>query len=252
MKRKRILIPVISTIVIILLIIIFNPNTRYKKISINDTKWESLKASKTQNNSLILLDVEFNDYNLMIDEKNSILYYSLINDNRKKYNPNVKYKASDENAKLAILSDDITDEKVKSDYKFQIMIYNNSEYHVYSLIFIDLPLLNISYNENTEKKNIPMQMYLFDNLTNTHKKVTKSAGKIKIDKDDYTFSLNMITPGNNIRENRISILNMKPSDSYILSKVDDSENKQENGKPEKNRVALFFNSEYKGIYYLDI
>ena len=228
-----------------------NPSHKLNKIIVNESKWNNIKESRTESNNLILTDIKFNDYKLIIDEKNNTLYYSLINESRNKYNPNVSYNTNNKNARLVFLADKITDEKVKSNYQFNIMIYNEKEYHIYNLRCTELPILNISYNnEEDNKKSIQMEMYLFDNLSNIPDKVTVSSGKIKENEDNYIFSLQMLTPGKNKRDNKLSILNMKPNIEYILTRIkfDEKNQKLEN---KKYRVELFINNEYKGIYFLD-
>ncbi|MBQ9297847.1 MAG: hypothetical protein IJ223_02235 [Clostridia bacterium] len=253
MSRNKILIPIIIlTAIIILIIIILNPSTRFNKISISETKWNNIISSRTENKNLILRDLEFNDYNLVIDEKNNTVYYSLINDNKTKYNPIVSFKSKNQNIKIAILSDEITDNKVQNNYKFKIMIYNDKEYHIYNLVCTELPIVNIRYKEKVgiKQKNIPMEIYVFNNLSNTPNRIAISNGKIKIDENNYIFSLNMTTPGKNIRENRISILNMKPNSEYILKPVD-SQEENVAGQPKNHRVELFINNEYQGVYSLE-
>ena len=249
MSRKKVLIAIIMvTVIIVAVIIIFNPNDRYKKITVSEAKWNNIINSKSENKNLVLEDIKFNDYNLIIDESNNNLYYSLIKDSNNKYNPNVSYISQDKNAKIAILSDEITDEKVKSNHQFKIMIYNDNQYHIYNLVCTELPILNIKYNEEENKNNkkIPMELYLIDNLTDSPNKVVISNGKIKKDGDKYIFSLNMTTPGKNIRENRKSILNMKPNSEYVLNKIEDGQEKN----PRQHQVMLFINGEYKGVYYI--
>ena len=249
MNRNKLLIPVIIfTGLIIILIIMLNPSHHYNYLSVSETKWNSIKESRRENKNLVLNDIRFNDYKLIIDEKNNTLYYSLVNDSQNKYNPKVEYSAS-KNTKLAILSDEIIEEKVKNNYQFKIMIYNEKEYHIYNLKCTDLPILNISYNKDEEikEKNIPMEMYLFDNLSNIPNKITISRGKVKKNEDEYIFSLHMLTPGKNKRDNKISILNMKPNSEYILTAIN---NEPENETNKKYRVELFLNNEYKGVYSL--
>ena len=248
MSKRKILIPVIAfTGLIIFLIIVLNPSHKYSKLSVSERKWNNIKESRIESKNWILEEIKFNDYKLIIDEKNSTVYYSLINDSQNKYDPSISYRTNNKNAKLVILSDEITEEKIKNNYEFKIMIYDENEYHIYNLKCIDLPMLNITYNkaEENAQKNISMEMYLFDNLSNIPNKVTISKGKIKIDKDNYIFSLYMLTPGKNKRDNKISILNMKPNSEYELAPISNEQEKNLN-----NRVELFINNEYRGIYYL--
>ena len=254
-NRMKIIIPVvIFTAIIIILIIILNLSHEYNKLIVSESKWNSIIESRTENNKLALEDIKFNDYKLIIDEKNITLYYSLVNDSQNKYNPDVSYSSNNKNAKLAILSDEITDEKVKNNYQFKIMIYDEKEYHIYNLKCTDLPILNISYDKNEEdkQKNIPMEIYLFDNLSNIPNRITISSGKLKMNEDNYTFSLHMLTSGKNKRDNNLSILNMKPNSEYTLTKLDNSQLQEDNINMEnkKHRVELFLNNEYKGVYSL--
>jgi len=251
MSRRKILIPIIViTAIIIIIIIVLNPSHKYNKLLVTESKWNSIQESRIENRNLVLADIKFNDYKLIIDEKNNTIYYSVVNESQNKYNPNVTYIANNKNIKLAILSDEITDEKIKNNYQFKIMIYNEKEYHIYNLKCTDLPILNISYNKDEEitENNIPMEIYLFDNLSNIPNKITISRGKIKKNEDEYIFSLHMLTPGKNKRDNKLSILNMKPNSEYILTKI---KNEQENKVNIGHKVELFLNNEYKGVYCLE-
>ena len=124
-------------------------------------------------------------------------------------------------------------EKIKNNYQFKIMLYNQKAYHIYNLKCTDFPILNISYKsqEDIGQKNIQMEMYLFDNLSNIPNKITISGGKIKMEEDNYVFSLHMLTPGKNKRDNKLSILNMKPNSEFILKPINnEQENEIENKK----------------------
>lgn len=246
MDRRKILIPVIAfTGLIIILIIVLNPKQKYNKLSANISKWNGILESRIESENLVLEEIKFNDYKLIIDEKNNTLYYSLLKESRNKYNPKVEYSSNNSNTKLIVLSDDITDEKIKNNYYFKIMIYNEKEYHVYDLKCTNLPILNISYNEIEElkQKHIPMEIYLFDNLSKIPNRITISRGDLKKKEDNYIFSLYMLTPGKNQRDNKLSILNMKPNSDFILTSAN-------NDLENEHKVELFLNNEYKGVYFL--
>ena len=248
MDRRKILIPVIAfTGLIITLVIALNPKQKYNKISVNISKWNSILESRIESENLILENIKFNDYKLIIDEKNNTLYYSLLKESRNKYNPKVEYSTNSSNTKLIILSDDITDEKIKNNHYFKIMIYNEKEYHIYYLKCTDLPILNISYNEAEESKpkHIPIEIYLFDNISKIPNRITISRGDLKKKEDDFIFSLYMLTPGKNQRDNQLSILNMKPNSDYILTTQNNESQNEIN-----NKIELFLNNEYKGVYFL--
>lgn len=254
MSRKKVLISVISfTIIVIVLIVVFNIKQKYNKFIINQSNWDSIKESRIENNNLVLEEIRFNDYKLIIDNKNNSLYYSVVNDSHNKFNPNVSYNINNPNAVLVILEDEITEEKIKNNYEFELMIYDENSYHIYSLKCTNLPILNIDYNESeeTNQKSFSMEMYLFDNSANIPNRITISNGKIRMNGKDYLFSLHVLTPGKNKRENKLSILNMKPNSEFELIKYNNNLQKQESSINNKEKIIeLFLNNEYKGVYVL--
>ena len=100
MSRKKILIPVVAfTLIIIVLIFVLNPSHKYNSLSISEIKWKAIQEARIESKNLVLEDIKFNDYKLIIDEKSNTLYYSLINDSQNKYNPNVSYSTNSKNGK---------------------------------------------------------------------------------------------------------------------------------------------------------
>ena len=288
MSRKKLLILIIFiTIVIGIIIAFMNYSTKFKKVLIDQTKWEEIISKRIENDDAKIEKIEFNGYSLIIDEEADKIYYSLINESSNKYSPDVDFEASSEEYSLAILEDPITDAKIKESHEFKLMIYNNEYYHVYSLICTDLPMLNITFdkmvqrpkqagdellNEKTSQMSAnneiqsannvqkgekgPMRMWLFNNQSNSTNRVTISEGKMKKNKDSdsYNISLEYLTLGNNIRENEISILNMEPSSKYLLNAVENEASDEENGENNANQnvVNLFVNNRYKGGYTIEV
>ena len=256
MKRVKVLIPVIIlTVFIIILIILLNPSKRYQKLFINESKWESLQESKTSNDNLKLERIEFNEYNLVIDEASDTIYYSIVNDNQTKYNPNVSFESNEDNVKLAILEDEITDEKVHSDYSFKLMIYNKQYYHIYNLVCTDFPIVNIVYDTNTDiekTKNIDVDISVFDNMEQSGKRITNSKGELDIQeidgKKEYKLKLTTVSPGRNERKNHLSIFSMDPHNEYLLTKENEIPVDNPIDAPRDFKVELFINNEYQGQY----
>ncbi len=246
MSKKKLIIIVISiTCAIIAFIYILSPRSTYNIISVTESKWNSLMEARTLNTNLVLEEINFNDYKLMID--GNTLYYSLIKDSKYSFNPKVSYVANRENVKLAILKDEITIEKVNNDYQFKIIIYDGNEYNKYTLKCTTLPILNINYSEEIGQKSIPMEIYLFDNMAHIPNKITISGGRIRASDDSIIFSLHILTPGKNRRESPKSILNMRPSKEYVLTPMNSG---AEEEASQEHQVELFLNSEYKGIYVI--
>ena len=227
---------------------------RYNNLSISQNKWDSILDKREEDLNLKIEYIRFNEYDLIVDNDNSKLYYSIINENDISYNPSVSYKASDD-TKLVILKDELDEDKV-GDYEFKIMIYNNSSYRIYSLTCTRFPILNITIKdkENEDKKqNIIMKMYLFDNLQSSSNRIIKSDGRLNIENDDnYKMHLEVLSPGRNIRDNIISIMGMEPSSRYELTKVESLEDNKDKKYENNHLLELFIDNQYKGIYKIEV
>ncbi len=267
MDRKILLILIIILSVLgITFIITFKPRVNFNSLVIKEEEWNAITSSRKEGN-LSLKNLKFNDYDLIIDEKNNKIYYSVINNSTSKYSPVVTYYASSPNTKIAILDDEITADKMMNNHEFKILLYDDKTYETYGLYCTSFPMLNIVYDEQTAKEfNIPMSMYLFNNFDNGINRIVRSNGTIdKVEMENgtnnYKFSLVMTTPGNKERENVISLLHMKPSNEYFLNVINTGENKSEikNNKTERidkmaerneQKVELFVNGQYVGLYSL--
>ena len=239
MNRKYTLgIILILTILTLGIILLLTTKERLEKHVIKDSKWNKIINNKKESNSIKLNEISFNDYNLLIDENNSIIYYSVVNSS-KKYNPIINY-TSDNKIKLA-LNEKITDNKKE----YKIMIYNNIYYHIYTLKITNNPIINFEYNKIDNNKNIiPTNIELFDNNIDSPQKILKSKGNLIIGDNDIKFSLIKESPGKNKRDNNISIFGMEKHNEYILKKINNEEKN-------KNYLEVFINNEYIGKYSLE-
>ena len=242
MNKKWLLgIILVLTCLAIIFIIILKFGVRYNKLIIKEENWNSIISNRNMSTSLKFENIEFNDYDLLIDEENSTIYYSIVNSN-KKYNPSLKYKA---NSKVNIaINDSITDDKIDQENDLKIMLYNDNSYRIYSLVTTNYPILNVTTNnEFNDKNKANALIYLFDNHVDSPMRVLKSDGKFKIIKEnsEYSFSLKKESVGHKTRENHISIFGMEKIDEYLIKKASTT-NQQE------KYVQLFINSEYKGLY----
>lgn len=247
MNKKILLGTVLGfTLIIVLFVSIFSIKTRYNKLVISETKWNNIIDKRSVNNDINLENITFNDYNLMIDENNSTIYYSTI-DNLSKFNPLVDYVSKDNKVKIAF-NQSLTHDNIIQNKEINILIYNKKYYRIYKLVITDLPILSIEYNinNNESKKIIPSKFTFFDNHIDSLRRVVKSDGKfIELEKDNkYSFSLIMESLGNNRRDNDISIFGMQKKNEYVLNKVNTKYD-------DKNCIELFINNEYKGIYSLN-
>ena len=240
-KKWLFIVILVLTIFTIGIIVVLTYKTRYNKLVINENKWNEIISNRNTSTSIILENIVFNDYNLLIDEENKIIYYSVV-DVVDKYNPSVKYQTN-ENVNIAI-NDSIKDEYLEKDNALKIMLYNDVEYVIYTLVTTNYPILNIKYNENTfNKTKISMELELFDNYVAMPQRVLKSKGNLRIieENKEYSFSLIKESLGRNKRDNYISIFGMEKKDEYIIKKT-------LNTNKEEKYVMLFINNKYNGIY----
>lgn len=231
-KKNLFVIIAILTIIVIFTILLFTVRTRYNKLILSETEWNNIISNRTASN-LSLENIEFNDYNLIIDNENSIIYYSVV-ESKNKYNPLVK-----SNLKIAF-SSEISDQNLESN-DIKVIVYDDKYYHIYSLYITSYPILNFSF-DSTKTKNIKAEITLFDNHINISRKVMKSEGKLTIrENNEYAFSLIKESIGHNKRDNNVSIFGLPKENDYILKLAEN---------PSEKAVQLFINNKYVGLYTL--
>ena len=239
-KRILLIIILILTFLVLMMMYLFNYQNRYHKYIIDNSKWNTITKNKSINQELKLKSIKFNNYPLIIDDKNNIIYYSMM-DVINKDNPKVKYTTNTENIKVAI-NTTLLNNNIK------VMLYSDLEYKIYSLVVTELPIMNVEYDTSiTNKVRIPMNTLIIDNNKEAIQRIVKSTGTIKLlnDSNEYIVSLNKESLGHNERKNHISILGMPKEDEYLLKKIDEGSNL-------KKHIMLLINNEYKGIYSINI
>jgi len=123
------------------------------------------------------------------------------------------------------------------------------------LICTKFPTLIINYNMNKEnrKNNIPINIYLFDNLTDSNNRITRSDGRMNVERNDnYMLHLELLSPGKNVRDNVISIMGMEPTSRYILTKINTLEDSNNTRYEDNHIIELFIDNKYMGLYEIEV
>jgi hypothetical protein len=271
---------ILITIFFLICVLLFNKTISYEKLLINENEYNEMISNRNYSSDLKINRLNFNGYDLILDDNENKWYYSLIKNTTSSYNPKVKYETSND-AKISILENKITDELIEKSETITLIVYDSYEYNIYFLVCTTLPLLNISYDDNltiTKSEEISMNMYLFDNRSSAKERVTTSTGKIKLrgsssiayPKKGFKISLTKESVGGNVRKNDISLLGMRKDDDWILyagyndcekvrnvfssnlwyeSLASDNLFNVTNGM-KYEYVELFLNNEYWGLYAL--
>ena len=57
-------------------------------------------------------------------------------------------------------------------------------------------------DKENRKNNIPINIYLFDNLKDSNNRITRSDGRMNVERNDnYMLHLELLSPGKNVRDN---------------------------------------------------
>ena len=233
------------TVLAIGVVLLLTSNTKYNKLVINSEKWNEIVSNRNMDTSISFQNIKFNDYDLLIDEENSIIYYSIVNSSNM-YNPSIQYTTNNKKVKIAI-NNNISDDVFEQTDTLKIMLYNDNDYRTYSLVVTNYPLLSVIYKEEPKNnKKIDIELELFDNHVDSPQRLLKSDGKLKIveENTEYSFSLIKESIGRNKRENHISIFGMEKRDEYTI-KVANTVNDNE------RYVHFFINNKHVGLYTLE-
>ena len=279
-KRTLGIILLIITVIAMNLILLFNSSKiKYNEIIITEEEYNEIINNKTRIEDDILTSIKFNNYDLYKSSNNVDIYYSLLDNNKRRYNPTVRYVANINNSKIAIVDGVITDEIIESNKKIKLVIYNDDSYREYTITCTTLPIMNIDYDKNIEFQvdtDYNMDMFLFDNQEIVPNRYITTEGKIEIkgknisSKNSFNISLKEKSLGYNTRNNEISLLDMRKDNNYVLYSLEDDQEKIRNvlasriwydGSARRNSfdldngmyfkyIELFINGEYQGLYAL--
>ena len=146
MNNKRLLILIIFTLIIGAIAINFGvfSKTKYENILVDLDEWDEIISNRVLG-KIEIDNISFND-NILFKDNQNRYYYSLVEGEKRKYNPIIKYK-SDSKAKLAI-KDIITDDMVEQNEPLKLLFYTKDSYFIIDVYITTLPLLNIEYKVN--------------------------------------------------------------------------------------------------------
>lgn len=241
MQKKHVFIVIlILTIFLLGGILFLTGTTRLNRVVASTEKWDRIQEERTKNDNIFLKNISFNDYPLIIDEKNSKIYYSFVETSRK-YNPTIKYIGSQNKTKV-VLKEQITEENLNNK-PIEVMVYNDTNFRLYELFITKNPIINMKYDKmisNTTRGEI----LVIDNQVNANQKIIRTSASITMINDqDYTVSMRKKSVGRNDRTNDISLFGITVNHEFML--------KKENKETGKTKLDLFVNNELKGEYQLD-
>lgn len=195
MDKKRLLVLIIFTIVVGALAINFGffSKTKYENILVDDDEWNEIITNRVL--SVIDIDsISFNDNVLFKDDQNRY-YYSIVEGEKRSYNPIVKYKSFSK-INLAI-KENITEDLIEQNRPLELLFYNNDGYRIVNVYITTLPLVSITYSTT----NISMQIKndnIFEYRNIPNKTMIDKLDKIKNYKDYISYDVESI----NLRENQ--------------------------------------------------
>lgn len=223
MNRRivRILLLIISVGLFFAAAYVLIPSTDYRSSLVSNEEYETIKNERTESETDVIKSIEFNGN--PIYQASNTWYYSIIEEARNSYNPNITI---DHRFKIAFRDDEILNDKDIADSKaIDFIVYDNSKYSQYRLAVTTLPIIHIDHNDEIPyREDVNMTFSLFDNRKNIINRVIKSRGKIHVrgglnagnPKVSYRINLRELSLGRNERNNNLSLLGMRKDDDWIL------------------------------------
>lgn len=282
MNKKSVLFCIVLiSFILICMMFLYTNGVKYNKLVVDEETWNNLINERTITDRNLIESFKFNNYDAFYDKSMCTYYYSIIENSSNAYNPIIKYKINNPNAKIAI-NKEITDERIEDNETILILVYTDTEFSIYNLKCTTLPLLNINC-ENiedmlTNEDTFDMSLRLFDNSKNAANRIIKSDGKMHkrggmssaYPKLGYKLSLTTKSLGNHTRNNNISLLGMRKDDDWILYAAYNDQEKVRNvfamnlwnescaknnmfdvdNGNEYKYIEVFINNVYWGLYAL--
>lgn len=255
-KKTNIIILVFILLIFIVLSILIKP-LNFKNINISLEEYLSIKEDRVLNEEYQLLYLKYDNIDLILDKNNKTFYFTKY-DNLNNDNMEILYDSNISNLSIKINND-------------KVIIYDSKYYNEYSLVYTYLPIINIVYDGSLKEDDTFMKMYLYDNTNGIniinsdgyiHTRGTASSLYLK-----QSFRISLVDEKG---KNKISLLNMRKDDDWILysgyndqekvrhvfstnlwyeSLAHDNMFKINNGNNYKY-VEVLLNNEYWGLYAL--
>lgn len=249
----------------------------YTQCLISEDECARLIAAREEDPAL-LEGLRFNDEALFYDKNGGALYYSVIEDGIRAYDPLVELSSPRRDAQIAFTGGGLSPERLEANQTASVLIYTPESYFLCGLVCTTLPLMDITCSGDIGDDDIDMELTLFDNQRGAVNRVTRSSGVIRVrgassreyPKQGYRLQLTAESPGGHERDSQRSLLGLRQDDDWILYAGYNDEEKVRNvfssnlwkascasdnaaradAGVEYKYLELFINGEYWGLYAL--
>ena len=279
---KKLVIVIISVFSIIVAWFLYTGmyEIRVNDITISKNDYYNIMKSLIYDKNLNLKDIYINDSKLFYDKNNDMWYCSLIKGKGDLSNLKIRLALTNNEIKYKFLKPDwpLNNDFIKNNHFLELFLYTKNKYNVLRIRFTTLPIININFDENNmpeRNKKVKMSFYLFDNekgidvLSDGFFEL-RGASTLVFPKKSYKINLTKESLGHHTRKNKISLLNMRKDDDWILYSPYGVHEKVANvfamnlwhemayknnvsnipNASEYKFVELFLNHEYSGLYAL--
>ena len=168
-----------------------------------------------------LQELTFNDFPLFYDEDDACFYYSLSGNEKKAYDPLVKWNANTFN--IAIENVKINEDLIKNNETITLCIYDDKRYSIQKLKCTTLPLINISkFYDDLHFEYDDCSITVLDN---TAENISTYDGRVRIrggssaeyPKPGLRIKLDKALKGdNNTNEKYYNIFGLEPDNEFVL------------------------------------
>lgn len=274
-RRLGLVILLASLLLFLLLTNLSLGNDRLDKHVISLEKAAEIKASR-QDKAFDDLTIKLDGNACFLEKSKDTYYYSLIKERKSSMNPLVDVAGKDSGLKVSFIDKALAKESIEKNEPLEMLVYNDRYFHIYRLVSTTLPIMNLECKQEICEEESKMVMTLYDNRSNSASRVIESDGFVRFrgattlyyPKKGLKISLTQRSPGNNRRNNDISLLGMRQDDDWILYAAYNDQEKIRNvfshnlweyscAKDNKKNIdagmeykylELFINGEYSGLY----
>lgn len=278
--RKNIAVRILISEMLILIGLIFYHGNEpdFNSLRSDEKSFSEIISSHKETDRELIQDLTFNKNDLFYDSAHSRWFYSLILNEPKQFDPQIKWHGTEPNVRLVFQNKSLAEISVKENEALQFAAYTDTQYKLYEIICTTLPLIRLETDREFSDQDIPIKFTLFDNRPDTGNRFILSDGLIhirgvssnKFPKKSFKIKLLQNTSGADSVENDYPLLDLRnDGDWHLYGAYNDQEkirnvfssNLWKRSCAEDNQfgisigmeyrwVELFINQEYWGLYAL--
>ena len=221
--RMQIVLGLVAVIALCLVIRMDHHDGRLSSLQLTEKDFDAIVGRASETDSDLVQTIRFNDEKLFYDRDSDTFFYSLIENDVERFDPEVSFETFGTGIKLGFLETELNEQDIENNRTYDLIAYNSDSWHVYHLKCTTLPMMNIkTEHEIFGDPPVTFKMEMFDNRAEADVRYFDSVGTIHYrgaSTSSYPkigYKIKLYTSIGKTNKRNVSLLGMREDSSWML------------------------------------